>query len=59
LATTLRNEPIRNSHGCRNTFLILLIIILLAGVCIYFLADHEEVNQYVQQFLTKIKKLIK
>jgi len=59
LATTLRNEPVRQRHGCRNILLLLLLIVVVAAVCIYLFADHNMLNQYVQPFLTKIKSLTK
>ena len=36
LATTLRNEVVRRGHGYRNIFLLLLVIMILAGIGLYF-----------------------
>ena len=61
LNTTIRNVQVRRKRKGPRFFLILLVLLIIAGLCIYFIPDCEpirnEISATVSNIILKVKQL--
>jgi protein phosphatase len=59
LNTTIRNIPVRSKRKISRFFLIMFLLLVIAGLCIYLIPDCEpirnEISATVNQIILKVK----
>ena len=61
LNTTIRNVQVRRKRKGPRFFLFLLLFLIVAGLCIYFIPDCEpirnEISATVSNIILKVKQI--